>query len=178
MKSYCFILLIGALTLSSTSSCTSDDEQGDDLETQFNALVALSESVACEDISDWKFAGIGSKPCGGPTDYIAYSIRIDTVDFLTRLEDYNEAVRAKNERDGLISDCALEPVPLGVQCQDGMPILIYTPCDLDPDGGPCDAAFPRYYFDKETQECKEFIWGGCEGVVPFDTMEECLVCEN
>ena len=161
-----------------SSSCTSDDDQTEDLDAQLNALVALSESAACEDNTEWRFAGIGEKPCGGPTDYMAYSIRIDTVDFLRRVEAYNEAVRAKNEREGLISDCALEPKPLGIQCQDGKPVLIYGPCDLEPDSGPCFAAFRRYYFDREEQECKEFIWGGCNGTVPFETLEACRQCEG
>ncbi len=51
-------------------------------------------------------------------------------------------------------------------------------CQLEPDPGDCLAAIPRYYFDKEEQKCKEFIWGGCNGVVPFETMEACLECEN
>ncbi len=178
MKVFRYIFWLAALMVLGLSSCSSDDGQKEDLEAQFNALVRLSESVVCEDIGEWRYAGLGAKPCGGPTDYIAYSIRIDTVDFLRRLEEYNEAVRAKNEREGLISDCALEPAPIGVQCQDGKPVLIYSPCDLEPDVGPCDAAFPRYYFDQETQECKEFIWGGCEGTVPFETMEECRICEG
>ena len=46
-------------------------------------------------------------------------------------------------------------------------------CYLEPDIGPCDGYFPRYYFDWITEECTEFIWGGCEGVVPFETLEEC-----
>ena len=46
-------------------------------------------------------------------------------------------------------------------------------CDLEPDVGPCRAAIPKYYFDKETQTCKEFIWGGCEGTVPFHTLAAC-----
>lgn len=49
-------------------------------------------------------------------------------------------------------------------------------CGLEPEPGPCEAAIPKYYFDKEAQECKEFIWGGCQGVVPFDTMEACMDC--
>ena len=49
-------------------------------------------------------------------------------------------------------------------------------CGLEPDAGPCEAAIPKYYFDNESGECKEFLWGGCEGVVPFDTMEACLDC--
>ena len=46
-------------------------------------------------------------------------------------------------------------------------------CELKPDPGPCRAAIPKYYFDKKSKECKEFIWGGCNGVVPFNTLNEC-----
>jgi len=49
-------------------------------------------------------------------------------------------------------------------------------CDLEPDPGLGKAHFPKYYFDKEEQKCKEFIWGGYDGVVPFDTIEECQSC--
>ena len=46
-------------------------------------------------------------------------------------------------------------------------------CYLTPDPGLCMAAFPRYYYDSDAEQCKEFIWGGCGGVVPFETMADC-----
>ena len=49
-------------------------------------------------------------------------------------------------------------------------------CQLVPDGGPCFADIPRYYYDKEEKRCKQFTWGGCQGVVPFETLEACLEC--
>jgi len=49
-------------------------------------------------------------------------------------------------------------------------------CDLEPDPGFCRAIVPKYYFDKNENKCKEFIWGGCLGVVPFDSLEECEAC--
>lgn len=49
-------------------------------------------------------------------------------------------------------------------------------CNLEPDPGVCEAYIPKYYFDKEENKCKEFIWGGCDGVVPFDTLKECEEC--
>lgn len=52
-----------------------------------------------------------------------------------------------------------------------------TACALAPNPGPCEAYIPKYYFDEESGKCKEFIWGGCGGTVPFDTMEECEECE-
>jgi len=39
--------------------------------------------------------------------------------------------------------------------------------------GRCRAYFPRFYFDQESGKCKKFIWGGCGGLVPFDTMQSC-----
>lgn len=50
-------------------------------------------------------------------------------------------------------------------------------CELQPETGNCEALIPKYYFDQEEGKCKEFIWGGCEGVVPFDSMEECEDCD-
>jgi len=49
-------------------------------------------------------------------------------------------------------------------------------CDLAPDPGPCRAAMVKYYFDKPSGTCKEFIYGGCQGVVPFETKEDCEKC--
>ena len=46
-------------------------------------------------------------------------------------------------------------------------------CTLIPDPGKCQAAIQKYYFNQETQQCEDFTWGGCGGVVPFDSLEEC-----
>ena len=120
VKFYLYITILGGLL-----SCSSDDVQADDLQEQLNTLVALSESVDCIDGNDRQFAGIGSKPCGGPTGYIAYSTAIDTADFLSRLAAYNEAVRAYNESNGLPSDCALVNPPTRIECEDGKAVLVY-----------------------------------------------------
>lgn len=53
----------------------------------------------------------------------------------------------------------------------------FVDCRLEPDPGFCLAYFPKYYFNRETRQCEQFIWGGCGGVVPFDTLEECEACE-
>ncbi len=54
-----------------------------------------------------------------------------------------------------------------------------TRCTQIPDPGSCRARFPSYYFDQQSRTCKEFFWGGCGGIRPFQTMSECLVsCEK
>jgi hypothetical protein len=47
------------------------------------------------------------------------------------------------------------------------------PCTLLPDPGDCEAAIPAWYFDADTETCTQFTWGGCGGVVPFETLEDC-----
>ena len=61
------------------------------------------------------------------------------------------------------------------ECDDGECVEIVLPdeCYLEPDPGMCMAYIPKYYYDSGAEECMEFIWGGCEGVVPFDSMSEC-----
>jgi hypothetical protein len=52
-------------------------------------------------------------------------------------------------------------------------------CELKPDVGMCKGNITRYYFDETSNSCQEFIWGGCGGVVPFDTLSRCqMLCNS
>lgn len=47
-------------------------------------------------------------------------------------------------------------------------------CDLPPDAGPCDGICPRWFFNGQTGQCEEFIWGCCGGNANnFETLEAC-----
>ena len=47
-------------------------------------------------------------------------------------------------------------------------------CQLDKEVGPGRAGFPRWYFNKETSQCEQFIWGGIGGNKNnFPTKEKC-----
>jgi hypothetical protein len=51
-------------------------------------------------------------------------------------------------------------------------------CDVKPVQGPCKAVIYKYYYNHNDQICDEFLWGGCDGVVPFETLEDCqMICE-
>ena len=49
----------------------------------------------------------------------------------------------------------------------------HAQCRKAPDRGPCKGMFEHFYFDAASKSCKPFIWGGCQGEVPFQTQEEC-----
>lgn len=46
-------------------------------------------------------------------------------------------------------------------------------CATPPDPGPCRAFFRRFFWDNATAACEPFIYGGCDGSVPFRTAAEC-----
>lgn len=47
-------------------------------------------------------------------------------------------------------------------------------CLLPPDEGPCRAMVPRWYYDRHTQSCQEFTYGGCYGNANnFLTFDDC-----
>ena len=57
--------------------------------------------------------------------------------------------------------------------------IVTESCNSMPDPGMCFAAISIYYFDQNTGQCEESIWGGCDGLVPFWTLEDCQNnCEN
>ena len=58
-------------------------------------------------------------------------------------------------------------------------VMISDNCELEPQSGECEAVFPAYYFNQDNNQCEEFVWGGCYGVVPFWNLEDCQsVCES
>ncbi|MGB5980554.1 MAG: hypothetical protein WBG46_00285 [Nonlabens sp.] len=120
-------LIIFILSIASCSSDSESTQQEDreKLNRHMEIIMELSQSMDCMDESNWDFTAIGSKACGGPNGYIAYSTQIDTDDFLNRVERYTRSEADFNEKWGIISDCSLPPVPSGVTCENGVAGLIY-----------------------------------------------------
>ena len=57
--------------------------------------------------------------------------------------------------------------------------IVTEDCNSIPDPGICLAYIQIFYFDQTTSQCEESYWGGCDGVVPFWTLEDCQnSCEN
>jgi len=109
---------------------TEQEEDRQELLTLFDDIYELSTSVSCTDASDWTYTAYGSKACGGPQGYIAYSNEIDTEAFLQKITIYTDLEEAYNVKWGIGSTCDLPQQPTGVKCENGNPVLKYSStCD-------------------------------------------------
>jgi hypothetical protein len=91
----------------------------------FDEIQNLAYTVSCDDAANWTFTAYGSKACGGPQGYIAYSSKINTVEFLKKIEFYTTAEKEFNIKWGIVSDCSIVNQPKEVVCNNGYSTLIY-----------------------------------------------------
>lgn len=96
-----------------------------DLEKIYEEIISLANSQTCQNAHDWDFVALGSKPCGGPWEYLAYSREINVGDFLAKVKRYNELQKADNIKNNRFSDCMFVMPPTGIFCENGKAILLY-----------------------------------------------------
>ncbi len=87
--------------------------------------LAKSESENCINSANWSFIDYGSKACGGPIGYIAYSNKINTSDFLNKISVHKSLQNTYNSKYEVISTCDIPPAPSKVSCVNGEAVLIY-----------------------------------------------------
>ncbi len=120
------IILMFAIFL----SCNNDDgptqeQEAQELNQMFSEIETLANSEKCIDSEEWTFTSYGSKACGGPVGFIAYSTNINTDLFLRKIEEHRIAQKEFNEKWGIISDCSLPPEPIGIICENESPVFEY-----------------------------------------------------
>ena len=112
-------------------SCSNDDDgmsrsqEAQILQQMLSEIKSLASSEDCEDATEWTFTAYGSKACGGPVGYIAYSTNIDTESFLNQVEEHRTAQKEFNEKWGIISDCSVPQEPDEVICENGETVFVY-----------------------------------------------------
>jgi hypothetical protein len=99
-------------------------EEEQNLKKMYNEIIALStNSDSCT--GNWHFTAIGSTPCGGPENYIPYSLQINTTDFLAKVNIYNSTKMAFNNKWKITSICQIAPKPESAKCINGKATLLY-----------------------------------------------------
>jgi len=83
-----------------------------ELATRLAEIKALIGAAAADQSNQCKVVGVGQKACGGPAFYLPYSTKdVDEALLLSKIDAYNQLAKAHNQRSGMMSDCAIVPVP-------------------------------------------------------------------
>ena len=136
-------------------------EEGDraklvEMRREISALIGDAE---CEATEACRQVGIGAKPCGGPWEYLIYSVA-DSAALADRLVGYNGFEADMNRRYGYSSDCSVpnEPIPgcdAGrcvdlLQLSDDRGSIRITPDQIDA-APPASLGLPRFAADLDLE---------------------------
>ena len=96
-----------------------EEEQNRDkseLEQAREDIYAMVGGAECETVADCRFIGLGDKPCGGPWEFLVYSVtQTDSVELADVVAEYNALEQSINQKHGYGSDCSVPNEPtLGV----------------------------------------------------------------
>lgn len=103
------------------------DQEKDYLELMnlFTEIEVVANSVNCDNANDWSYIAYGSKACGGPQGYMAYSNKINVQEFLEKVELYTNKEKEYNEKWEINSTCDVPLTPRYITCENGKAVLKY-----------------------------------------------------
>ena len=121
-----FILAVGLTFI----NCSADPaliqkQEGQNIERMYTEILLLAKSKQCENPTNWSYTPIGAKACGGPTGFIAYSLQLNTSEFLAKVEKYTNSQKEYNIKWGIVSSCDQLTSPTSIVCVDGKAQLMY-----------------------------------------------------
>ncbi len=75
---------------------------------ELREVILKTAKATCSDAEDCAAIALGSKPCGGPWQYLTFSKSSTDVDRLRQLvAEYNQLEKELNLEQGRTSDCAV-----------------------------------------------------------------------
>jgi hypothetical protein len=87
-------------------------------------IAAMTVDARCNNIVNCRVIGLGSRPCGGPEEYIAYSIWDTKVDEIGSLAaEYNFLREELDSVSGVVGSCEVLPEP-AVNCVNARCVLV------------------------------------------------------
>jgi hypothetical protein len=92
------------------------------LDTKKAEVMSLINSATCTGACN--YIAFGSKPCGGPKEYLLFSSAVNLAQLEDLVTEYNEMEHQFNIQTNAISDCAVVLPPNNIECIDGSCVII------------------------------------------------------
>ncbi len=125
MKSYFIFLAFLAINCTTSNDLFSQEAEKKELDSLKMEILTIAKESVCSDKFTCFSIGLGAKPCGGHWEYLLYSNSIEVVDFLAKINNYNELEKIYNEKYSILSDCFLILAPSKIVCENGKCKAIY-----------------------------------------------------
>lgn len=129
LKSLLVILLLTLCVncdISDIESNKTQEEEFAELVAHKAYIVSLIENATCNSNDQCAYVGLGSKPCGGPWEYLVYPSTTDTKLILEQVAIYNFKENNYNKKWGIISDCMYVMPPIRVDCINNKCVAVYS----------------------------------------------------
>ncbi|MBP6557823.1 MAG: hypothetical protein KA213_05605 [Flavobacterium sp.] len=122
-----FILVVTITTIQCTNSENNSDSTDSDVTQQMldekkAEILALINNSSCA--GSCNYIAFGSKPCGGPREYLLFSSTVNLTQLQQMVSEYNEMDNQFNIKTNAISDCAVVQPPNTVECVNGNCVII------------------------------------------------------
>lgn len=131
-KTFALFTLMSLFILTTAMQCDDDDLSTYDCEGNTTYLADLKASIqsmanasVCSEEFECRYIAFGSKPCGGPWEYLTYTTSIDTVALTSLVMEYNQFEAHFNINCDVVSDCSVPIPPIGFDCQNNACIPIF-----------------------------------------------------
>ena len=122
MKTFLKLCALFLLMQSFTCSKDNDNTQAVSAEALANKkqkIVTDINTFSCSATVGCNSVAFGSKPCGGPREYLVFSNAVNLTQLQTLVGDYNQAEAAYNLQHGIADDCMFVGPPANIGCVNG-----------------------------------------------------------
>ena len=122
------ISFVLVLTLLQSFQCENDNQNDVITEEMLNnkrtEITNYIGQFTCSATSSCNFIALGSKPCGGPREYLVYSNNVDQNELQQLVSEYYTMDSTRNVQTNAISDCSIVMPPENIDCIDGVCTVI------------------------------------------------------
>ena len=114
-------LLFFLFTVACLHSPGNESEDREKLHQMGITIRELIGQPECSDAAQCRSIPFGSKPCGGPWEYLVYSTtQTDSILLAEYVMEYNRFEDEMNKKYGYMSDCMVILPPTSLECSKGL----------------------------------------------------------
>ncbi|WP_445718612.1 hypothetical protein [Flavobacterium sp.] len=79
---------------------------------------------SCANATSCNYIAFGSKPCGGPREYLVFPNTVNQATLESLINEYNDLDNQYNIQTGAVSDCMVVSPPNNIDCVNGVCTII------------------------------------------------------